>query len=131
MSQLGKVVVVVFCIGLVSLGGWSAVAALRSPSKTDKSDVEKTLRVQRDLAHVQRNEAMIANLTMQIGMVRGEMAAQVKEVQAFCQEKNINFDELVKGNVVLADDGTLKSQSPPLQSPPSSKSQSAPTGVKP
>lgn len=117
MSRLGKIVFTILCVGAVSFVGWRATAALTKTNPT--VDASVALKMQRNLARVQRNGLAITNLQLQISMLSNEVSPEIEELKVFCKEKVINYDELIKGNVVIADNGSVTKTASAQTSAPS------------
>jgi hypothetical protein len=135
MTQLMKRVFLVLLITIGITGTWKVASALRHDSVVKdeiptKISVEHALKMQRDIARVQRFGVIVNNLQMQFNQADAEIKADREELQSMAKELKINYDDLVNNKVTVSDDGTLvrpKTETPLPQAEAKTDVKPAPT----
>jgi hypothetical protein len=87
--------------------GFCFVASADKPA-ADKVEASKAIRMQRNIARVQKVNNYIVSLQLQASQALNEVAGETEELRAFCKDFHLDYNEVANGVVWVADDGTIK-----------------------
>lgn len=117
MSFVSKIVLATIII-FGAIGTWQLARAMRHDSeKTDaptKIPVDKAVRLQRNIARVQRFANFAYGLQLQYNKAESEIAAERDELRLAAAELKVGYDDLIAGSAVINDDGTLTRPKAPV-----------------